>query len=825
MFQDLRYAVRQLSKSPGFALAAVLTLALGIGANTGIFSVMNAVLLRSLPVRDPQQLVYLRPTGMPEGVMNTGDSTWSISENVFELLRSEHAIFSDLVAFVPLSFDKTAVRYGIEPEEAAGDMVSGNFFDGLGVRLSRGRAFTLSDEKKHSQVVVLSYNYWTRRFARNPSVIGQRLYVTGVPFDIEGITAPGFVGINRAEATDFWVPLQNRPELNAWGRSTTDGFSLYGSPNWWCIMALGRLAPGLTVKQAQARINPIFQRAAYSTLGLPDAHENKPDLRLAPARGIASLNEDYKNPITLLMFMVGLVLVIACSNVIMLLIARNSTRQREFSLRLALGAGRMPLSRQLLAESLILVVGGAGFGWLFALWATRALAVWSGLDISLAPDRAVLVFTLIISCLAAVIFSVAPLRSVLSVGPGLVLKSSNATANQDQGKARAGKLAVALQISMCLVLLIAAGLLFRTLRNYQLQDLGLRTEGLVVFGINPQGLHSDSQAIHFYQALLDRLRVLPSVESATVSENRLGSGWSDNNNVLVDGANPLGSSSSQSAILRSNTVGPDFFHVLGIPILAGRGITDADTANSQKVAVINETFAKRYLPHENPLGHRIGGSKPEHQRIVVGVVRDSKYTSVDENPMPMAWYPFTQTTGTGPMEIELHAFGKPTAILSSVRRTIAAIDPNLPLQKPMTQEAMFEESYAGQKLFARLAIFFGGLAALLVAIGLYGTLSYRITRRSTEIGVRMALGARRESVLWMVLRESLWTAALGIAIGLPLAFFCARLLQSMLFGLSPHDTLTFIAALAGVLLVTLVAAFIPARRAASLDPMNALRSE
>jgi predicted permease len=825
ILQDLRRAVRQLRKAPGFTLTAVLTLALGIGANTGIFSVMNAVLLRSLPVRDPQHLVYLRPSGMPPGVMNTGDPTWSVSENVFEQLRAQRSIFQDLIAFVPLSFDKVAVRYGSEPEEATGDMVSGNFFDGLGIQLARGHAFTLADEKKHSPVVVLSYNYWTRRFARNPSVLGQTLFIKGVPCDIIGVAAPGFEGIDRAQATDFWIPLQNRPELNAWGRSTTDGYSLYGSPNWWCIMMLGRLAPGLTSKQAEAGINPVFQHAAYSALGTPKPDEKKPVLRLDAARGIARLNEEYKQPITLLMFMVGLVLVIACSNVIMLLVARNSTRQREFSLRLALGAGRLPLLRQLLNESLILVVAGAGLGWLFALWATHALSVWSELNVSLAPDRNVLLFNLGVACLAALVFGVAPLRKVLSTGPGLVLKTSTATANQDKGKARIGNIAIALQMSVCLVLLVAAGLLLRTLRNYATHDLGLRMQGLIVFGINPQGLRSDPETIHFYQTLLDRLRVLPGVESATIMENRLGSGWSDNNDIFVDGANPFGNSPNDSALLRSNTVGPDFFHVLGIPIVAGRDITDADTTGSQKVAVINETFAKRYLPHQNPLGHRIGGMKPENQRIVIGVVKDSKYTSVDESPMPMAWYPYMQTSGIGSMHVEVHTFGNPIPVLSSVRGVLQGIDPNLPLQRPLTQQAQFEESYSGQRLFARLASFFGGLAAILVAIGLYGTLSYRINRRTIEIGVRLALGAQRRSILWMVLRQSLWLTAIGIGLGLPLAFFSARLLQSMLFGLSPYDPLTFIAALAGVILVAVAATLIPARRAASIDPMNALRAE
>jgi predicted permease len=350
----------------------------------------------------------------------------------------------------------------------------------------------------------------------------------------------------------------------------------------------------------------------------------------------------------------------------------------------------------------------------------------------------------------------------------------------------------------------------------------MHVDGLLVFGVSPQNQHSDAEVSQFYEAMLTRLRTVPGVESAALTENRIGSGWSNNNEVRVDGRVPAG---EDGGFVRSNNVSADLFHVLAVPLVSGRDISQRDTASSQKVVVVNETFARKYLPGTNAVGHRIGGEKPEDQWVIAGVVKDSRYTRVSEEAMPMAWYPYNQMGGTGDMHVELRTKGDPNALLPTIRKVIREIDPNMPLQKPETQRAQFEESYASEALFSRLATFFGLLAALLVAIGLYGTLAYRVSRRTMEIGVRMALGAQRRSVLWMVFRESVWLAAFGIAIGLPLAWFSSRLLGSMLFGITTRDPLAFAAALLGVVLVAGASALIPARRAASVDPMQALRME
>src|SRR5260370_5139681 len=380
-WQDVRFAARMLRKSPGFTLVAMLTLALGIGGNTAVFSVMNTVLLRYLPLPNPQQLVFLRlPNAQPDGVSSTGDGDRSFSYPVFEALRKEHAVFSDLMAYVPLAVDKVAVRIGEDPEEAEGDMVSGNFFSGLGVSFTRGRGFALEDETAHTSVAVLSYSYWTTRFGRSPSAIGQTIYVKGVPFTVIGVTAQGFYGVEPASSTDFWIPLQNRPDLTAWDEEPSLD-TLYATPTWWCIQVIGLLVPRVTESHALGHLDPVFQSAALIVLGTPDPKAKKNILAFSSTQGIQGLREYYQKPIQILLAMVGLVLAIACANVSMLLVARNSTLSREFSVRMALDAGRRRLLLQTLTESLPLVAGVAAFGWMFAISGSQALAAWSGLDI------------------------------------------------------------------------------------------------------------------------------------------------------------------------------------------------------------------------------------------------------------------------------------------------------------------------------------------------------------------------------------------------------------------------------------------------------------
>jgi predicted permease len=822
LFNDLRYAIRQLRKTPGFTLVCVLTLGLGIGANTAVFSVMNAVLLRSLPVTDPARVVYLRTSNPPRGT-GTIDSNETFSYPVYDALRRQNRGLSPVMAYVPLANGKVAVRYGEQPEQAEGDMVSGTFFSGLGVKLASGRGFSEQDEANHAPIAVISYNYWTRRFASMPDVLGKTLHVNGVPLTIVGVAGEGFEGVEAGRSTDFWIPLQSRAELNAWGAPTDDGKIYIGKPNWWCLRLIGRLAPGVNQAQAVAQLQSAFQTAAYVGLGNPQAGEKKPLLSLQPAKGFPGYEDQYGKPLRILMSMVGLVLLIALSNVVMLLMARNATRQREFSVRLALGAGRKELLRQLLSESLLLVSAGALLAWLFANTATKALGAWAQIESSLAPDNAALLFTLSILALATLLFGLIPLRVVLSAGPALALKTSSAASHTDAGKSRASKIIVALQMTLCVVLLVGGGLLVRTLRNLENTPLGMRVQGLVVFGVKPN-VQSVPEGIAFYQELMNKLRRLPGVESVTIMEERLGSWASDNDAMTVDGKLPE-LANGASGTVRSNVAGPDFFRTLGVPILLGRDFADSDTATSPYVGIINEQFAKRFFANQNPLGHSIGTSNGQYQMTVVGVVKDHKYRSIDEEPIPMAWYMYAQIPITGQMHVEMRVHGDPLAILPWARKAVQQMDPNLPLIQPMTQRAQFDLTISRQLLFARLAGFFGFLAVVLVATGVYGTLAYRVNNRTSEIGVRMAMGAQRRQVVWLVLRDSLMLMAVGVTIGIPLSLLLGKALTSALYGVKPYDVVSYLLAALGIAAVAIAASVIPARRAAGVDPLTALRSE
>ena len=823
LLKDFRFAARILASNPLFSVIAIATLALGIGANTAIFSVTNAALLRSLPVNNPDRLVTLRVLpGQPNRAGNTGNSETSFSHLVFERLRSRQDVFSDLIEYVPLGFNKISVRHGQEPEEAAADMVSGNFFSGLGARVRCGRPLTLEDEKSHAAVAVVSYAYLQRSFGENcASAVGQTLFVKGYPFTIVGVTAPGFFGIENAP-TDVWIPLQRRIEFNAWG-NTAEPY--YSTPLWWSMLLAARLAPGVSIPQAEARIAPAFLHAAYEPLGgKPDPGERPRKLSMAPIRGVPGYEEAAK-PLEVLMGMVALILVIACGNIAMLLVARNTARQREFSVRLAIGGSRLRLFRQLLAESLVLAGAGAALGWVFSTIATRALANWADVEINLAPDRTVLLFTIGVSLAAGLVFGLAPLIAALRVPIGLALKSSSANVSQGQGRLRTGRMVVALQISLCLMLVVASGLLVRTLRNLEHIKLGLRTEGLVVFGVNPQLVaHSDAEAIRFYQSLLEKLRSLAGVEAATVMENRIGSNWSNNTSAIVDGKTPNEGKPNASTAMRWNAVGSNFFTTLGVPLLRGRDFSDADSAAAPKVAIINETFAKRYLAGREPLGHQVSYN-PGMPYTVIGVVANSKYTNLRERDVPMAYFPYAQTGAIGVMHLEVRTAGDPNRFLPAIRKTVSGFSPDLALLQPMTQQAQFEATISEERLVARLSMFFGFLAVLLVATGLYGTLAYTVGRRTSEIGIRMALGARRLDILWMVLRESLLVCLIGVAVGLPLTLAAAGLLESQLFGLAPRDPMTFCLATAGIALVSIAASLVPARRAATVEPLRALRYE
>jgi predicted permease len=821
--QDLRIALRQLGRASGFTATAILTLALGIGANTAIFSALNATLLKMLPVRDPQELytvLLINGGTQPPNTQGTGHGNTSFSYPVFEALRQNSNVFADLIAHIPLGYGKVPVRLGDTPMEKAGEEVSGNYFSGLGVPMALGRGLTDAEEREHSPVTVISYRFWQDAFARDPEALGKTLYVKGIAFTIVGVTAPSFLGVSYSGAMDFWIPLQIRPELNAWGEPASDHARL-GSPRWWDIPMMARLRPGIRPEEAQRILQPTFWQAASEGVGTLDPKRWPAHLGFEPVRGIPGAADHYRTSLEIMMALAGLVLLIACINVAQLVMARNSARQREFAVRMAVGARASRIFRQLLTESVLLVSAGGVLGWALAVGATKILAAWARVDAGLSPDRHVLFFTVAIASVSALVFSLGPLRLTMRIAIEEELKSNGSqNMSQSRGRVRGGNAAMALEIAMCLALLAASSLTVRSLLNYERQDLGMQAQSLLVFDVTPQNIFSDAQAVVFYRRLLDRIQAIPGVRTASLIRSRPGVGFTATEGFTLDGVEPRDTAGSHLET-HYNDVSSGFFQTMGTSLLQGRGFTDADTADRPGVVVVNEEFVKRFLKH-GALGHGIDGHPGSE---IVGVVKDSKYARVAEGAVPMVFYALTQRGMTGPLTVEVRTAGSPTAFLPAMERAARELDPNITLQKPLTQAAQFEESYLAPRLFSRLAVGFGLLAAFLVATGIYGTLAYRVQRRRGEIGVRMALGATRATVLGMVLRESLWIALAGVAAGLPLCFAVSHLLRRQVYGLDALDPVSFLAATAVTLSVVLCAALLPARRAASVNPTEALRSE
>ena len=782
------------------------------------------VLLKTLPVRDPQRLFYVHLLpGMPDGVSNTGNANSSFSYQVFSELRTQNKAFASLLAYVPVGFNKISVRTGITPQEASVNMVSGDFFTGLGVPLTCGGGFSRADEREGSAMAVLRYGFAASAFGEDCSSLGKQIYIKDVPFTITGIASPRFEGV-ESTPTDVWIPLQRRPEFNAWGAS---GTNYRADAKWWCLRMISRLKGGISEQQAETIEQPSFLRAAYRTLGgKPKPGEEPRRINFIPARGISEGQKSFEQPLYILLAMVGVILLIACGNVAMLLVARNSARQREFSIRLSLGGSKARLFQQLLVESLILVSSGAFLGWIFAIGASKVLAKWAELDVSLAPDSSVLAFTIVLSLIVGLLFGLAPFSTASAAGTGLPLKQSAATAYQERSKSVTKRLVLVLQVAMGLVLSVSAGLLVQSLRNLENRDLGFQADKLLAFGITPPATiaaQSPSEIFNrFYRPLLDNLRQVPNVAGVTMVENRPGSGWTNNTGAEIDGQDPRKAAGAKSNMVRWNGVGADYFQTFGIPIRSGRGIMASDSSKSSKVAVVNERFVQIFLHQQDALGHQLSFSA-RMTYTIVGVARNSKYAEPAEADMPMAYIPDSQLPDITVTNIVLRTRADPMTLLPEIRKRVAAFSPNSALLQPMTLKAQFAERITGERLMARLSLSFGVLALLLVSTGLYGTLSYAVNRRTSELGIRMAIGAQRRSLLWMILRENLYICLAGLAVGLPLAFYAARFLSSMLYGLAPHDPVTVCIAASILLCVTVAASILPAYRAASVDPMTALR--
>ena len=851
LIQDVRYAFRMLAKSPGFTAVVVLSLALGIGANTAIFSLMDAVMLKMLPVQQPNQLVLLTWTspGWPAAIHRLGGNFdrdqsgratgTAFSYPIFEDVRTRNSVFSGVLGFADT--ERMTVNAGGQAGLADSQYVSGDYFSSLGVRAVLGRTLLPADDLSAANATVISYSYWTRRFGRVPSVVGKSITLNGVSFTVVGVAPPEFFGVQPGTSIDVWIPLHTQPQVDARWADPKEGSKFTAPEDWWIVM-MGRLKPGINARQAQAAVDVIVRQNVLALGPQKKRFEgislDPPRVELAPAsKGLDNLRHEFSRPLFVLMGVVSLVLLIACANVANLLLARATVRQKEIAVRLALGAGRQRLIRQLLTESVVLASAGGVLGVFLAYWASGILLAFmsSGSDpvtLHVTPDLRVLGFTAGVSVLTGILFGLAPaLRGTrLNLTPALKEGASGGARRHGRRlRLGLGKALVISQVAMSLLLLMGAGLFVRTLVNLQDQGLGFDRRNLLLFRLDPiQAGYQAEKLPSLYQELQRRLAGLPGVRSVSVSDFTLinGGAWIDG--ILIQGYTPKpgeGNDGQVGAWL--NPVGPGFFGTMGIPVLLGRAIDGRDSPSAPKVAVINQTLANQCFPGSSPVGHRLGGfgnSKPLDFQII-GVVGDAKYGQLRDKVPPTVFIAYAQNPDPGPTSIEVRTAGDPKQWMSAVRGAVQSLDRNLPLFDFKTQAEQIEQATFQERLFARLSSFFGLLALVLACVGLCGMMSYAVARRTSEIGIRMALGAESVGILRMVLREGFTLAVVGIAIGIPASLAALRLISTMLYGLKPTDPATVAACAFVMIVVAALAGYLPARRASRVDPMVALRYE
>jgi predicted permease len=836
LWQDLRFATRTLSARPGFLIVALLSLGLGIGANTAIFSLINAVMLRALPVSHPERLVLLTdPGGSGVAVETTQGGTRTIlSYPEFEQLRAQNTVFSGMFAAQSALSDLdvyTGQGGGERSTKAHVQLVSGEFFEVLGLQPMLGRAFTPQEDRVQgaNPVGVISYGFWQREFSSDASVIGRTIRVSQSTFQILGVTPEGFRGVVVGDDADIWIPITMQQQVLT-GRN-------YLKPvdTLW-LQVMGRLAPGMSRKTAEAGINVAFQQILKGwAAGLPSEKERrnmldqKIELREG-AKGASGVRAEFSDPLILLMAMVGLVLLIACANIANLMLARASGRQREIGVRVALGAGRARLIRQLLTESLLISALGGLLGTLFAVWGTGLLVslVSTGvtnLTLDVPYDYRVFLFTAAISLLTGILFGIAPAFRATQVDVGRTLAANGRGSIGGRGGMRTGRVLVIAQVALSLLLLVGATLFLRTLHNLLGQKLGYDREHLMMARIDPVSAgYRGASVTALYQQVREKLRTIPGVRNVTLSNTNLFGGDSGDR-ISLDSPTTL-----KPEDLRSSwtLVGPDYFDTLGIPLLRGRQIDATDAALGARVCVVNEKFAKRYFPDSDPIGKHVTDEYPTTRETyeIVGVVAGAREHQLKGVEGSRFYANLFHPIGTvEEVTFLLNVSRDPASAFPAVRHAISAVDQNIAVRRIQTLNEQIDRRLTTQRLIAQLSVFFGGVALLLAAIGLYGVMSYSISRRTGEIGIRMALGASQRGVIWMVLRETLWMVAIGVAIGLLSALASGRLIRSRLFGLSPADPATLAMAISVILLAAVLAGFLPARRASRIDPMNALRFE
>jgi predicted permease len=818
-WQDLRYAVRVLAKDRGFTAVAVMTLALGIGANTAIFGLIDAVMLKALPVERPGELLQVK----------MGEDGTVFTNPIWEQVRDRQDVFSGLFAY---GGDRFNLSPGGEARYVQGAWVAGGFFETLGVQPALGRPLTKADDRRGCPAtVVLSYDFWQSEYAGSPSALGRTVSLEGQPFQIVGVAARGFSGMAVGRPMHVYVRLCSEAIVHG-KESWLDGRSI-----WW-LTVVGRPKAGVSPQQATARLKvlaPEIFRATKPQNWRPEDIEGYTKRTFetgAAAGGISDLRGQYSNALLALMGVVGAVLLIACANVANLILARSSIRQREIAIRLALGSGRGRLIRQLLTESLLLSLTGAALGVLLAQWGSQLLVRLlstsrSAVTLDLHVDGRILAFTAAIAIGTALLFGLAPAWLATRVLPNAAMKSGGRGTIDGHSRFGFGKALVIVQVALSLALVVCAGLMLGTFRKLANMDPGFRQEQVLIADVDLRNArYPEPQRLAVFAQVLERLRALPGVHSASSSDITPISGMAWNGEIVVEGyqAKKRGDS-----IAYFNQVSDRFFETMGTPILAGRDFSDRDGPAAPKVAIINETLARKFFGQASPLGRSFvmeRGPNPEPPVEVIGIVRDAKYGTLREETKPTAYVTERQAIEPARMShnFELRSATSASDLIPGVRTAIAEVNPNVIIQLK-TLSLQVEESLTRERLLAVLSGLFGGLALLLAMIGLYGVMSYNVTRRQNEIGIRMALGAGQTTVRTMVLGDVAILVALGLATGIGLSLAGGRLVERFLFGMKASDPAALASAVALFAAVAALAGYLPARRASRVDPMVALREE
>jgi predicted permease len=832
VIQDVHYALRTLAKNPAFSMVAVLTLALGIGANTAMFSLLDQVVLRLLPVSHPDQLVIVRETGNHYG-NSYGANT--ISWPMFEDLRDNNQVFSGMFCRFPAT---VAIGYGDRPAQISAELVSGSYFPILGVSAALGRTIAPDDDAvpDSKPVVVLSYSFWSSYFNGDRTVVGWAIALNNQAMTVIGVAQPGFDGVELGAPAKVFVPIMMKTEMTP----RSDGLKDRRRRLSW-VTAYGRLKPGISLEQAQLGLQPlmhsILEMEAEQLEFTRNATAGDRQLflrnraKLLP--GSDNKLRDYmRKPLWLLVALTGAVLLLACANLANLLLARATAREREFAVRLAIGAGRARIVRQLLVESLLLAGAGAILGLALALLADRILVrIYLPADaaaefaVSPIPDGRVLAFVVGVMMVTSLVFGLLP--AVRCARTEITLSLQDRSGAHSAGGISLRRLLVGVQVSLSLVLLFGTGLFVRTLRNLENLGPGFPTDHLLTFSIDPSlSGYSDEQTKSYFERLDLNLQTMPGVTSVGMSPLPLLKGYAWQNAIL--GKDFEGAPIEQQPVL--NEVNPDYFVTLGIPILAGRAIRVQDNAPFKyTVAVVNESFAKKFFPGRNPIGQRFGlvndiaTVTPDIE--VVGLIPDRKYRDLRETPPPQAYFPYYEDAKFRGMYIYLRTQSDPIQLEHELRQRMRQFDPHVPVVDLETVNERIGFSLRTERLVASLSAVFGGLATLLAVLGLYGVMAYAVLRRTREIGIRMALGALRSDVIGMVMREVLILIGAGLAAGFSLALALANLIRSQLYGLNPRDPLTFIGSAIVLTLAAGVAGFLPALRASRVNPTTALRQE